>query len=262
VTLLFREFKLAVNNFNIWSYLSASDVKNKFRRSKLGVIWPVIHQLAFSLGAGVIWAAVFHLKPEDFIPFLTMGFAIWGFIAGSMMEGCSSFVVAHGYLKQLPLPQSIFIFRTVFTQVIYLAIGLATALGVLLYFGKLHPLGLLYALPGLMLLLAYSYGAIGTLAYLGLRYRDLQHGLAGIFSLLFVITPVIYPAEVLIQKGLSFAIYMNPLSSLIEIVRVPVLTGDFANGSHYAIAGVFALVLVVLRFYFGSRWGRYVPFWS
>ncbi len=259
---LFREFKLAVDNFNIWSYLSVSDVKNKFRRSKLGVIWPVLQQLAFSLGAGVIWAAVFHLKPEEFIPFLTMGFAIWGFISGSMMEGCSSFVVAHGYLKQLPLPQSIFIFRTVFTQLIYLAIGIGTALAVLLYFGKLHPLGLFYALPGLLLLISYAYGAIGTLAYLGLRYRDLQHGLAGIFSLLFVITPVIYPAQVLIQKGLGFAIYMNPFSSLIEIVRVPVLTGNFADGSHYLIAGIFAAVLIVCRFYLGSRWGRYVPFWS
>ncbi|WP_051453204.1 ABC transporter permease [Dechloromonas agitata] len=262
MTPLLREFKLAINNFQIWTYLSGSDVKSRFRRSKLGIVWPVLHQLAFSLGAGFIWAAVFHLKPDDFIPFLTLGFAIWAFIAAAMTEGCSAFVIAHGYLKQLPLPQSIFIFRTVLTQLIFLAIGLATALGVLLYFGKLTLLGLVLGIPGILILIVYAYGAIGSLAYLGLRYRDLQHGLAGIFSLLFVVTPVIYPAEVLIKKGFAAAIYANPFASLIEVVRYPILNGELAEPLHYLASSVFALAFVALRFQLGFRWSRFVPFWS
>jgi ABC-type polysaccharide/polyol phosphate export permease len=260
--MMLNEFKLARSHFQIWSYLSGSDIKNRFRRSRLGIIWPMLHQLAFSLGAGIIWAAVFHLKPEDFIPFLTLGFAIWGFIAGSMTDGCSSFVIAHGYLKQLPLPQSIFIFRTLLTQLIYLCIGFVTALGVLLYFGKLTLYGLVFGIPGVVILIVYAYGAIGSLAYLGLRYRDLQHGLAGIMSLLFVVTPVIYPAEVLIKKGFAFAIYGNPFASLIEVVRYPILNGELADPSHYFASSAFALVLLIIRFQLGARWSRFVPFWS
>lgn len=260
--ILITELKLAVDNFNVWSYLSSSDIKNRFRRSKLGILWPILQQLAFSLGAGIIWAAIFHLKPEDFIPFLTLGFAIWGFIAASMTEGCSAFVIAHGYLKQLPLPQSIFILRTLLTQLIFLSIGLTTALAVLLYFGKLTLIGLTLAIPGIFILILYGYGAIGSLAYLGLRYRDLQHGLTGMFSLLFVVTPVIYPAEVLIKKGFALAIYGNPFASLIEVVRFPILNGELADPIHYIVSSSFALVLVLLRFQLGSRWSRFVPFWS
>lgn len=260
--ILLRELKIMMDSLQIWSYLSGSDIKNRFRRSKLGIIWPMIHQLAFSLGAGIIWATVFHLKPGEFIPFLTLGFAIWGFIAASLTEGCSAFVVAHGYLKQLPLPQSIFIFRTLFTQLIFLAIGLTTALGVLLYFGKLTLFGLLFGIPGLLILIVYAYGAIGSFAYLGLRYRDLQHGIAGILSLLFVVTPVIYPAKVLIEKGFAIAIYGNPFASLIEVVRYPILNGEFADLNHYLASSTFALLLVIIRFQLGSRWSRYVPFWS
>lgn len=259
---LIGDIKLAIDNFNIWSYLSISDVKNRFRRSKLGILWPILQQLAFSIGAGVIWATVFHLKPEDFIPSLTLGFAIWGFIAASMTEGCSSFVIAHGYLKQLPLPQSIFIFRTLLTQFIFLAIGLGTALGVMLYFGKLTLIGLILGVPGILILIVYAYGAIGSLAYLGLRYRDLQHGLTGLFSLLFVVTPVIYPAEVLIKKGFAISIYGNPFASLIEVVRFPLLNGQFSDPIHYVVSSLFALALVLLRFQLGSRWSRFVPFWS
>lgn len=259
---LSKELRLAADNFNIWSYLSSSDVKNRFRRSKLGILWPILQQLAFSLGAGMIWAAVFHLEPEEFIPFLTLGFAIWGFIAASMTEGCSSFVIAHGYLKQLPLPQSIFIFRTLFTQLIFLFIGLTTALGLLLYFGKLTILGIIMGLPGVFILIIFAYGSIGTMAYLGLRYRDIQHGLSSMFSLLFVVTPVIYPAEMLIKKGFSVIVYGNPFASLIEVVRFPILNVEFADPIHYLVSFIFAVALVILRIYLGSRWSRFVPFWS
>lgn len=248
--------------YSVWLYLSQSDIRNRFRRSSLGIVWPILHQLAFSIGAGLIWAAVFHVRPEEFIPFLTLGFSIWGFIAASMVEGCSTFVVAHGYLKQLPLPQSIFIFRTMLTQFIFLAIGLATALGVLLYFGKFTLFGLMLGVPGILILFLYAYGAIGSMAYLGLRYRDLQHGLTGLFSLLFVVTPVIYPAEVLIKKGLAIAIFGNPFASLIEVVRFPILNGEFADPIHYFVSSLFALVLILLRFQLGARWSRFVPFWS
>ncbi|HHQ4465033.1 TPA: ABC transporter permease [Aeromonas veronii] len=258
----FSEIKEAKDTYRIWSYLSASDLKSRFRRSKLGVLWPVLQQLAFSLGAGVIWAAVFHLEPADFIPFLTIGFAIWGFISSVMVEGCSAFVVAHGYLKQLPLSQSIFIFRTLLTQSIYLSIGMITAISILMLFGKLNLMGILYCLPGLFIVIIYAYGAIGALAYLGLRYRDLQHALSGVFSLLFVITPVIYPSEVLMKKGFSVVIYGNPFSSLIEIVRYPILNGEFASSIHYIIASAFSFVLVAIRLKLGSSWSRYVPFWS
>jgi ABC-type polysaccharide/polyol phosphate export permease len=207
-----------------------------------------LQQLSFSLGAGLIWAAVFNLKPEDFIPFLTLGFAIWGFIAAVMSEGCYCFVVAHGYLKH--------------TQCIYLAIGFFTALALLLFFDKLTFIGLLISVPGLIILILYGYSAIGLMAYLGLRFRDLQHGLAGLFNLLFVVTPVIYPADVLIKKGFSVAIYGNPFASLIEVVRYPILNSEFADPIHYLISIIFVTLFLSLRFFIGSRWSRFVPFWS
>ena len=262
MNLLMREFRIGVDNFQIWFYLSSSDIKSRFRRSLLGILWPILQQLAFSIGAGIIWATVFPLQPERFIPFLTLGFTIWGFLVASLIEGSSAFVIAHGYIKQLPLPQSLFIFRTLLTQLIYLSIGFLTALSILFFFNKLSLFGLIMSLPGLIILILYGYSAIGLMAYLGLRYRDLQHGLAGLFNLLFVVTPVIYPADVLIEKGFSVAIYGNPFASLIEVVRYPVLNSVFAAPIHYFTSVSFVILLLFLRFYAGSRWSRYVPFWS
>lgn len=256
-----NEIQVIFRTLPVWSYLSHFDIKSRFRRSVAGIFWLVLHQLAFSLGAGVIWANLFGLKPGEFIPFLTLGFAIWGFIAASLSDGCLTFLNASVYLKQLKVNQSTFIARAVYTQAIYFAIGVGTALCILIFFGKFTIVGILYAIPGLVLLILTSYGVMGTTAYIGMRFRDVQHAITGLLSLLFVSSPVIYPAEILVQRGLEFVVYFNPIAAFLEIVRYPILNSSFADGVYYIVALGTASVFIFTRFYFQKTWGRYIVFW-
>ncbi|MES2214593.1 MAG: ABC transporter permease [Pseudomonadota bacterium] len=259
---MLRELSIAIKYWDVYYFLALHDVKSRFRRSRLGILWIVIQQLAYAAGAGFIWSNVFGVNASEFIPFLTVGVAIWSFIAASMIDGSTTFVLAHGYLKQLPLPQSLFIFRTVLTQGLYLFIGLSTAVIVLIFFDKFSLLGTIYSIPGVCILLIYFYGASGALAYLGIRYRDLQHALTSIFSMLFLLTPVMYPPEVLIKKGIAIVVYGNPFASLIEIVRHPLIHHQFADYLHYVSATLFTIVMIIIRFYAAKKWERFVPFWS
>ena len=197
------DLAIAIKYFDLYYFLAKQDLKSRFRRSYLGISWIVVHQLFFSLVAGFIWAKIFGMDVKNFIPFLTIGSVLWAFISSSLTEGCGTFVSAQGYLKQLPLPQSIFIFRTLLTSLFYLAVGIGTSIGVLILFDKFHIFSLFYVMPGLIILICYFYGTSGTMAYLGLRYRDLQHAITSMLSLLFIITPVLYPPEVLIKKGIG-----------------------------------------------------------
>lgn len=256
------DLSIAIKYFDLYYFLAKQDLKSRFRRSYLGISWIVIQQLFFSLVAGFVWSRIFGMKASEFIPFLTIGSVLWTFISAAMVEGCGTFVIAHGYLKQLPLPQSIFIFRTLFTSLFYLAVGLCTAIGVLIIFDKFNVLSIFYMLPGIIILVCYFYGISGSLAYLGLRYRDLQHAITSILSLLFIVTPVLYPPEVLVKKGIGIVIYMNPLASLIEIIRHPLLNNDFAPSHHYLISIAFVSFLMSLKLILKRKWERFVPFWA
>ena len=257
-----RDITVAIRYFDLYYFLAKQDLKSRFRRSYLGISWIVIHQLVFSLVAGMIWAKIFGLNPASFIPFLTVGFVTWAFISAALTEGCGTFIIAHGYLKQLPLPQSIFILRTLLTSLFYLAVGVCTALGMLIVFGEFNIFSVFYMLPGIVILICYFYGTSCTMAYLGLRHRDLQHALSSFLSLLFIGTPVIYPPEVLINKGIGMVVYMNPFASLIEIVRYPLLNSSFAPIQHYLIAIVFASIMLLSGSILKQKWGRFVPFWA
>ena len=256
------DLSVAIKYFDLYYFLAKQDLKSRFRRSYLGISWIVIQQLFFSLVAGYVWSKIFGMNTSEFIPFLTIGSVVWAFISAAMIEGCGTFVIAHSYLKQLPLPQSIFIFRTLFTSLFYLAVGLCTAIGVLIIFGKFNILSIFFILPGIVILICYFYGTSGTMAYLGLRYRDLQHAITSILSLLFIVTPVLYPPEVLVKKGIGIVVYMNPLASLIEVIRYPLLNADFASFHHYLVSVTFVFFMMSFKLILKRKWERFVPFWA
>uniref|UniRef100_UPI0035146ED3 ABC transporter permease n=1 Tax=Pontibacterium sp. TaxID=2036026 RepID=UPI0035146ED3 len=157
---------------DIWWYLSKQDINSQFRRSKVGSLWLVVNQLCFAFGAGLIWAAVFGLDPIEFIPFIATGFAVWGFVASCFVEGSSALVVSQGYIKQVNMPITVYIMRSVSSNVIRLAIGLAVAVMVVFTFGGMKLVNPVYILPGLVLLLVTGFFVSVFCGLVGAKYRD------------------------------------------------------------------------------------------
>ncbi|MDQ6961078.1 MAG: ABC transporter permease [Mariprofundaceae bacterium] len=216
----------------IW-YLAKLDLQSRFRKSKLGILWVFIQVSSFSIGAGFIWAAIFNLDPVDFVPFLAIGFSLWGLFVGVCVEGSGTFIAAQGYIKQVTVPLKVYILRVFLTQSLLFLISFSVSILILILVGKFHFVNFLYAFPGFFILTLFSVSVVFLMAYIGIRFRDVQHALVGIFQLLFVLTPVIYPPSVLIERGLGFAIYLNPFASLIDIIRTPLLHSQFANLQSY-----------------------------
>jgi ABC-type polysaccharide/polyol phosphate export permease len=73
---------------------------------------------------------------------------------------------------------------------------------------------------------------------------------------------VLYSPAVLIKKGIGIVVYMNPLASLIEVIRYPLLNSGFAEIQHYLISIVFVSVMALLKLFLKKRWGRFVTFWA
>jgi ABC-type polysaccharide/polyol phosphate export permease len=62
---------------------------------------------------------------------------------------------------------------------------------------------------------------------------------------LFYVTPILYPADLLRKRNLGGIIDFNPAYHLIEIVRRPVLLGQPAASLSYVASGLTILLLVV-----------------
>ena len=181
-----------------------------------------------------------------------MLFRSWGFIVSTLTEGGYAFVNAEGYIKQFPYPKQIYLLRSLVGLSVVFLIGLVALAASMLVIGNLVLLGWLLALPGVLILFMAGLGHIAITAYWTTRFRDIPHALGGVFQVLFFVTPIMFPVSVLRERGLDFVYQFNPLYYLIDIVRHPLLKGEFAAPESY-VYGLFYLLFVWIIVAFSAR---------
>jgi ABC-type polysaccharide/polyol phosphate export permease len=231
---------------DLWLYLGRQIIVSRFRNSRLGFIWLVIQNLVFSAGAGYIWSVIFGADPRFFIPFIAVGFGVWGTLSACFTDGSLALVTAGGYLKQLPIPQIVFILRYIVAQSVFLCVGVATATLTGLVLGHWLSWGALWALPGMVIFLFAMSWTVLITSYLTARFRDVPHAMQSLFQLLFVVTPVLYSPDLLVKRGLGWAVYFNPLNAFLDIVRTPIMRSTAASPIDYTVALLYTVFVVTI----------------
>jgi ABC-type polysaccharide/polyol phosphate export permease len=203
-----------------------------------------------------------HQDPVFLVSSIGIGFAVWGFISTTLVDGAGSLTGAAAYIKQLNLPYSVYFMKNVAVASVVCLNGLVASILIRLCLGGQMYLGSLIALPGLVILGVAAFFANMALGYVGARFRDLAHGLSSVMNLLFVITPILYPPELLRARGGGFIVDFNPLFSFIEIIRRPLIYGQPASMELYTTALLVTLALFFIaelcRRYFGKLTVYYV----
>lgn len=236
----------SIKVWRVWLFLGLQDIKAKFRRSFIGPLWILLNMAFFVGGAGVVYGLMFGQPMSEFLPFLTAGLVIWGFIISSLTESGLAFINAEGYIKQFAYPKQIYLIRPLVVYTIVFLIGLSALIPVQLLFQRFSIEGWLWAIPGLLLLLLAALGHIVICAYLGTRFRDLPHAMGGVLQVLFFVTPIMFPIKLLKERHLDFVYQYNPLHYLIDVVRHPILEGEFSLPENYLFAGLYVVVVWVI----------------
>lgn len=248
----FHEVVGATHLWRIWWRLGMQDLRLRFRRSMLGVGWILVQLVVTILAVGVVYGSLLGQDLRTFLPFLTVGLVVWGFLTASIVEGGLALVASEGYIKQIGLPIHVYIFRFFVSVSITAGINLVAYAIVATVYRVPVGWGVLWAVPGFALLGLVGLFLMTIFAYVNARFRDATH-LAGVgLQVLFYVTPVLWPAEMLKEKRLRWIVDANPLYHLLEIVRQPLLSSQPAMFEHYVVGlalaaclGVFAAAIVL-----------------
>jgi ABC-type polysaccharide/polyol phosphate export permease len=250
----------AILLWRIWTRLGAQDVRLRFRRSAIGVSWIFANLTITVLSIGLIYGALFKLEVNSFVPWLTVSIVIWGYITASIVEGGNAFVGSEGYIKQIALPIHVYIFRWFVSISMTSLISLSAYIVVVPAFGVRIGTGILWALPGTILLAVVSLLAIAIFAHVNAQFRDTTHLAGSIMQVLFYVTPVIWPAEILRERGLDQVVDLNPFYHLLEVVRRPLLYSEPAGSTSYLAVGLIILMMGVLAAFLLPYYHRRVVF--
>jgi|RhiMetdeSRZDD1v2_1073273.scaffolds.fasta_scaffold12523_7 homopolymeric O-antigen transport system permease protein len=242
----FRDVVKSATLWHIWVRLGVQDVRHKFRRSTVGPAWIFLNLGVLIMAIGIIYGRLLGQSLHEFIPYLTAGLIIWGYLTTSITEGAHAFVNSEGYIKQISLPIYVYVFRCSvsvgLTTIISFAVFVVVALAYRIPVGA----GTLWAVPGSALLVAISLMLICILAHLHARFRDIAPMASVGMQMAMYVTPIMFPGELLRRRGMSWVVDFNPLYHMVEIVRRPLVAAQPAAAIDYAASGlVFAALAVI-----------------
>lgn len=211
-----------INNFlkfqPLLSELVARDVKIKYRRSVLGVLWTLLNPLCMMIILSVVFSNIFKFDIEYFPLYVLSGQVVFNFFNDATTSSMTAIINNAALLKKIYVPKYLFVFARIFSSFINLMASFTALLLVMVAVRmELHWTLFLSWIP-LLLVVVFSLGIGLLLAALTVRFRDIMHLYTVFTTGLMYLTPVIYPMSMLPSK-IRVVVLLNPLTNYLEMFR-------------------------------------------
>jgi lipopolysaccharide transport system permease protein len=185
--------------------------------------------------------------PSDGIPYPIFSFAAlvpWTFFAQGLGQASNSLVGSANLIKKVYFPRLAVPIASVTSGIIDFSIAFILLLGMMLYYGILPTLNVIW-LPCLLLLtLVTSLGVSLWLSALNVQFRDVRHVLPFLTQLWFFATPIAYPSSLLSEPWRTLY-SLNPMVGVVEGFRWALLGTETAPGLMLIVSSLTSLALLV-----------------
>ncbi|MNW44200.1 Teichoic acid translocation permease protein TagG [compost metagenome] len=236
-----------------WSHLVRAELKNKFRRSKLGILWTFMNPLLLTALMSTVFGVVFKMPFTDYAPYVLSGLIVWDLISTSFIGGGYSILTAEQYIRQFNHPLLIYTLRSSLVSTFTFLIAIASLAAWVLFMNPENLILGVITLPLTTLLYFFLSWAVTTIAgFLNVKYRDYPQVMALVIQAIWYVSPVFFKKEMFTSSpALETAFYLNPITHILNLIRNPFLYGSMPTSSDYifTIATILILALVAWRIY-------------
>ena len=218
-----------INNFKkytpLLSELVARDIKTKYRRSVLGVLWTLLNPLLMMIVLSIVFSQLFgRFAIENYPIYLLSGQVIFNFFSESTSTSMSSIINNAPLLKKIYIPKYVFVLaKTISISINLFASFAALIIVMLVTRATLHYTVILTFIP-VVFLIIFSIGVGLMLSAFAVKFRDVVHLYSVFTTVLLYLTPVIYPLASL-PGWVRNIVRINPLTSILTMFRNFMLYG-------------------------------------
>lgn len=213
------------------------DLRNRYRRTVLGIGWSLMNPILMMVVLCAVFAQIFKVSIQDHAPFVLAGIGIWGFLSSTIMEGCNSIYAGEKYIRSTPMPMAIYALRTLIGIAFQFVIILGLTLVITLVLrGYENPITLLALVPSFIILCFFGWSMSVLFGFANVYFPDTQQIANVLLQILFYLTPVFYPPNLIRISFVQTFLRFNPLAALVSIVREPLVYNQFPTLENYLIA--------------------------
>lgn len=228
--------------------LIARDIKIKYRKSVLGVLWTLLNPLFMMIILSVVFSNLFKFDVENFPLYILSGQVVFTFFNAATTSAMTSIISSASLIKKVYVPKYLFVVANIFSGVINLMASFTALLLVMLATrADLHWTVLLVPVP-LALLAVFCLGVGLFLAAVTVKFRDIMHLYSVFTTGLMYLTPVIYPMSIL-PPWLKVVVKLNPLTNYLEMFRDVMLNNIVFGWRALVLAVAETCIMLVVGLY-------------
>ena len=208
--------------------LVARDIKIKYRRSVLGVLWTLLNPLFMMIVLSVVFSNLFKFDIENFPLYLLSGQVIFNFFNDTTTSSMGAIISNGSLIKKIYVPKYLFVLSRVFSSFINLMASFTALMLVMVAMRVEMNWTVVFVPIPLLFLVGFSLGIGLILAAITVKFRDIMHLYSVFTTALMYLTPVIYPMSIL-PDWLSPIVKANPVTNILLMFRDVMLNGNFPN---------------------------------
>lgn len=218
---------------------------SRYRGSALGFLWSLLNPLFLMLIYTLVFKYYIRFEQPNYSLYVFCGLLPWIWMTGGLIESTNSIVASGHLITKSMFPPQILPVVAVLTNLVHFVLSLFLLLGFIIFYNI--PITIAYVfLPVIIIIqFLFLYGLGLLFSSLNVRYRDIQHLLGNLLSLLFFLCPVVYPASSVPEK-FRFTLELNPFAGIIVMYQEILLEGRFPDMKIFTLVSVVTLFVIIL----------------
>ena len=212
--------------------LVAREIKRKYSRSYLGILWSVLNPLLNMVVLSFIFTKMFSRSIENYPLYLLTGQTIWQLFTGATNAAMTVMVDNRVMLTRVKFPMMIFPVARVYSALVNYLYTFVAYLLMLLVF-RIRPGLTMLAAPAVILCVTlFSMGIGCLLAVAHVFFADIKYLYTVLLSLWMYCSAIFYPVEQL-PEMIGRVIEANPVYNYIACMRSVMLYASWPTVSQW-----------------------------
>lgn len=224
--------------------LTSREIKRKYARSYLGIVWSVLNPLLLMMVISLIFSALFKRSIENYPMYYLTGQVLWRFFSDATNHSMNALVDNKSLLIKGSLPKYAFVLSRVLTAFVNMGYSMIAYIVMCIVFQvDISWYVLLFPLD-VFLLLLFSIGIGLILSILYVFFADIKHLYSVLLTLWLYMSAIFYPVTNL-PGYMKTIVENNPIYLAIYVARESVIYGNEPELMPWCKLAIWSVVVLI-----------------
>lgn len=231
--------------------LTSREIKRKYTRSFLGVLWSVLNPLLNMIVLSAVFSTMFKNSIANFPVYYLTGSILWNLFSEATRSSMTVLVDNRSLLIKTKIPKIIFVLSRSYTALTNFFFSCIAYAFILAYFGQEPAWAWLLGIYILVCIMLFSIGIGALLSILYVFFADIKHLYNVLLTVWMYLSAIFYPVDRL-SETMQRVLEWNPVYQFISALRIVVMRGILPEaGTLWRLGAVSAAVFAfgVILFY-------------